>query len=291
MKWWLLVLLVLAGCSEVQQIVETPADLSADEPTTIKIAMLDIGQGQAILIFFPDKTVLYDGGPRGSLRPYLNQFNVTTLDLAIASNKDADHFAGLIQGFDDVNVLTYAEPDVPCTTKTCTEVDAKADGEGSERPNLVDGDVLTIDGVTLEVLNPKDPLAFTGDNENSIMLKLTYRDFTALFPGDCQYKCESAVVTEYGDHLRSDLYIAGHHGSKTSSSSAFIDAIQPKAALVSVGANNQYHLPSPEVIDRLDAATEGNVYRTDQHGTLIVETDGSAFKIADQNGILLWEKA
>jgi competence protein ComEC len=290
-RWLLLCLMLLAGCVEVA--VETPSELPASDQSftgSIKIAMLDIGQGQAILLFFPNMTVLYDGGPRGRLAQYLEDFNVSTIDLAIISNRDADHSGGLIGGFDIVNVGAYAIPDVPCETKTCADLETKAIAEGSERPNLVDGEVINVGpGMTLQILNPDSPPQFSGDNENSIVIKLTYGNFTALFPGDCQSGCENALIDEYGNQLQSDVYIAGHHGSKTSSTQPFVTAINPTASLISVGENNQYHHPAPEVVERLN--TTGNAYRTDQHGTLIVESDGSAFTVSDANGLLLWAKA
>jgi competence protein ComEC len=289
-KWWLF--LILTGCTTAHLVLDLPVETL---PTTygegtLTLTMLDVGQGQAILIHLPEgETLLYDAGRNGDrLSSYLKNMSITTLDYAVISNLDADHAAGLIKGFDVVVVRNYLQPNVPCNTKTCASLNAKASTEGSTLLDWHDGDSFVISGARIDVLNPDEPLAFDGDNENSIMLKITYKNVSMLLPGDCQYGCEQAVVDEYGSLLASDIYVAGHHGSKTSSSQSFIDAINPELALISVGKNNQYHHPDPQVIQRLNQTTQGYVFRTDESGTLEITTDGQTIELRDATGLRAW---
>ncbi|MBI4151103.1 MBL fold metallo-hydrolase [Candidatus Woesearchaeota archaeon] len=293
MQKWLL-LLLLTGCTTANLIL----DLPIDTPTTygegiLTLTMFDVGQGQAILIRLPEgETILYDAAKSGErLTSHLKNASITTLDYAIISNLDADHAAGLIKGFDVFTVKHYLQPSVPCDTKTCASLNAKAAAEGSTLLDWHDGDAFVISGARIDVLNPDAPLAFSGDNDNSIVLKLTYKNVSILLPGDCELKCEDALVEQYGNRLQSDVYIAGHHGSKTSSSKPFVDSINPELALVSVGKTNQYGHPAPAVIDRLNQTTNGYVFRTDESGTLTVTTDGQTIEVRDAKGIIAWVAA
>ncbi len=285
----LVLLLILTGCTTASLILDLPAETP---PTsygegTLTLTMFNVGQGQAILIRLPEgETILYDAARSGErLTGHLKNESITTLDYAIISNLDADHAAGLIKGFDAVLVKNYLQPSVPCDTKTCASLNAKAATEGSTLLTWHDQDSFVISGARIDVLNPDFPLAFGGDNDNSIALKITYKNVSILLPGDCEFKCENALVEQYGNQLASDIYIAGHHGSKTSSSQAFIDAIDPELALISVGKNNQYHHPSPSVIERLNQTTNGYVFRTDELGTLTLTTEGETIELRDANGL------
>jgi competence protein ComEC len=136
------------------------------------------------------------------------------------------------------------------------------------------------DGVVLDVLAPTEPfLVDTGDdvNENSIVLRLSYRlpegrTYRALFTGDAGEGSEARLLA-HGVDLRADLLKVGHHGSRWATTSAFLTAVRPRTALISVGRHNSFGHPSPETLSRLaDAGV--TVFRTDRHGAirLVVDT-------------------
>ncbi len=289
MKLQLVLALLLAGCVTGNVINDPqPAKIAFPEGI-LTLMMLDVGQGQAILIKLPDnETLLYDAGKSGTrLVSYLENYSITTIDYAMISNLDSDHAAGLIKAFDTVKIKNYLQPKVPCDTKTCASLNTKAEIEGSVLLDWHDGQSFLVGGAQIDVLNPDTPLAFNGDNDNSIVLKITYKNTSILLPGDCESACEHAVINQYGAQLESDVYVAGHHGSKTSSTAEFVSAINPSVALISVGLNNQYGHPGQEVMTRLNAQTDNNVYRTDEKGTLTLTTDGNKFSLSN-DALLLW---
>jgi len=283
---------LLISCAPVEQQLACPVPAVQPKPVTqpsvgeLSIIMLDVGQGQAILVQFPNnKIMLYDAGRnKDKLVEYLQEFEIDTIDWAIISNLDADHAAGLIGGFDVVDVVNYAKPNVPCDTKTCSLLAEKAKMEGSNVVYLSEGMTVDIDpAVKVEVLNPTEPPIWDKDNDNSIVLKITYNEFTALFSGDCEYPCEQVLLETNVDKLPSKLLIAGHHGSRTSSADCFVQAIHPEIVLVSVGANNQYGHPAPEVIAKFEAIG-AEVHRTDLEGTISLTTDGKELKVETESG-------
>jgi len=142
----------------------------------------------------------------------------------------------------------------------------------------------TDDGVVLDVLAPSEPfLADTGDdvNENSIVLRLSYRlpdgrAYRALFTGDAGEGSEARLLARGAD-VRADLLKVGHHGSRWASMAAFLAAVRPHVALISVGRHNSFGHPSPETLDRL-AAARARVYRTDRCGAIRVIADAQSIE-------------
>jgi competence protein ComEC len=125
--------------------------------------------------------------------------------------------------------------------------------------------------VTIDILHPGTNLESDEDaNNNSIVLRLVYRDVAILLPGDIEADVERAMVRS-GTYLRSTVLKVAHHGSKTSSSEVFLDAVDPQVAVISVGEGNRFGLPSRDVLERLDGAL---VYRTDENGTVAIASDG-----------------
>jgi competence protein ComEC len=148
----------------------------------------------------------------------------------------------------------------------------------SEGAELIRGEagmrVEMSDGVTLEVLHP-GPDSVTADdddtNNDSIVMRLIYEDVAVLLPGDIEAEVEKELVRS-GTYLRSTVLKVPHHGSNTSSCQAFLDAVSPQAAVISVGADNDYRLPSGETMMRLGEIPL--VYRTDENGTVSITSDG-----------------
>jgi competence protein ComEC len=133
----------------------------------------------------------------------------------------------------------------------------------------------------LEVLNPPANLPDGADNEaefndNSVVLKLTYGEFSVLLTGDMQETNEARLVSKNMTTLDAEVFKAGHHGSRTSSSSTFLNAVTPEVVIISLGAGNTYGHPHQEALDRLSAAGTEHVFRTDVDGTITLTTNGSS---------------
>ena len=244
----------------------------------LTVSVLDVGQGDAILIETPDgRHVLIDGGASGLvLAQRLGEelpFWERTIDLVALTHPQEDHMGGLIDALQRYDVRrVIASP-----------YQANSAGFDEWRDRIADQQIayheatagVAIDlggGAMLRVLAPDTDMLSTGDaNNESLVLKLTWRDVSFLLTGDIEIEAENALLRS-GLDLHATVLKVAHHGSATSSSAAFVQAVGPALAVVSVGANNPYGHPVPSVIGRLDE--EALVLRTDQHGTIELTTDG-----------------
>ena len=245
----------------------------------LHVDFMDVGQGDAIFIETPSGAqILIDGGPEGSaLLSALGRrmpFWDRSLDLVVLTHPDDDHLTGLIPALEryDVEALMLRQLDLPSgLLDTWNAVVAQEDA------TLIKGEVgahiAVSDGVSLDVLHPgPGPLDANQrqTNNDSIVLRLVYRDVVVLLTGDIEADVERRLVGS-GTDLRSTVLKVPHHGSKTSSCRDFLDAVAPQVAVISVGADNDFGHPSGEVLERLEGA---HIYRTDENGTVSIASDG-----------------
>lgn len=259
-------------------------------PACMDVVFLDVGQGDSVFIrTCTGKTVLIDGG--GSTNPnnisktgervvipFLLDSGIISLDAVIASHPHSDH----IQGLNDVLretqtkrlIIPFIEEDAGFEELLLT-----AAAKNVPVIRCSEGDRIKLDDKTvMDVLNP--PPDWPGDEESfnnaSLVLKLCYGNTSFLFTGDVEAEMEERMVTG-ASRLYADVLKIAHHGSHYSSGEAFLDAVDPRAAVISVGRNNFGH-PSHEVLQLLG---EGNVecFRTDECGAVILRSDGSSIKI------------
>ncbi|MCP4944278.1 MAG: MBL fold metallo-hydrolase, partial [Planctomycetaceae bacterium] len=139
-------------------------------------------------------------------------------------------------------------------------------------PTIAGETIIIEDGVTLEVLHPGSTRNDENRNENSVSMRLSFGDFTYLFTGDAEQQAERQMV-QRGLPLQALVLKAGHHGSRTSSTLSFLQAVQPQIVIISAGADNRFGHPHEEVLDRI-AAVGAVVLRTDELGTIELTTDG-----------------
>ena len=248
----------------------------------MRLHVFDVGQGDALLIVTPDKaTALVDGGadPRliASLVDAALPLEGLQMDVGVITHRHADHSTGLLglarQGrFDQV----LAPPPLPEEEAAWrTELDAL----GVDVQEGVRGMTVSLgEQVTLEVMNPPLPL-HTGTssdlNNNSIVLRLRYREASALLMADLFTEAEYALLDQ-GIDLAADVLKVGHHGSATSTSPELLAAVHPAAAVVSVDAENRFGHPSPEVIARLAGAVgPEQVFVTAEDGCISFASDGA----------------
>lgn len=253
---------------------------AASQPDNqLHIAFLNVGQGDATFIQTPSgHQILIDGGfypsvlddQLGRQMPFWDK----RIDLVIATHPDADHVSGLVNVFEHYQVdqlLTDGEGMGESVIYDAV-LTAAADNGATIRPALA-GEVIDLgDGVMLEVLHPGSELDLENRNENSVSMRLVYKDFTYLFTGDAEQMAEKEMLAN-GRSLQATVFKAGHHGSNSSSSAAFLAAVQPHMIIISSGIDNRFGHPHPDMLQRATAIGAA-VLRTDQLGTIRLTTDG-----------------
>ncbi|MEM7115880.1 MAG: DNA internalization-related competence protein ComEC/Rec2 [Chloroflexota bacterium] len=248
----------------------------------LHVAFLDVGQGDAVFIQTPSgRQILVDGGFYPSLlndrlgrqMPFWDRH----LDMVVATHPDADHVSGLVGVFERYQVDTLmTEGTMQGVSPIFDEVLLAAEAREAQIHVARAGEVVMIgDGVRLEILHPGAGRDVESRNENSVSLRLVYGDFSLLLTGDAEERAETMML-QSGVPLQSLVFKAGHHGSRTSSTMPFLEAVRPQIVVVSSGAGNRFGHPHPEVLERL-AALQTAVLRTDELGTITFITDGSRF--------------
>ncbi|PLA73600.1 DNA internalization-related competence protein ComEC/Rec2 [Hydrogenovibrio sp. SC-1] len=218
----------------------------------VRMTVLDVGQGQAIVFETRNETIIYDAGPKWTdqfdgaqlaILPYLKSQRRQQLDLFIVSHSDQDHAGGTASLWNHIAVLDF--------------VSGQAKRLNQQQPQwkvrpCENGQAWLFSGVKFEILSPEKgenrPL---DDNDTSCLLKVSTSQASILVPGDLTEKMERQLVDKLGSKLKVDLLVAGHHGSQTSTSQTWLDAISPSEVVISSGFANRYGFPSQPVIDRL----------------------------------------
>lgn len=246
----------------------------------LRITAIDVGQGDALAIRTPHgRWLLVDAGPRsptfdaGRSRvvPFLLRQGAKRLDLLVITHPDADHVGGAAAVVAALRVGGVLDPGVAAGRKQLVQVLREAAARGTRWYRSVPGGRVTVDGVRLELLAPAaDDLEDVDDaNDYSVVFRLVYGRFSALFEGDAPESVEREVIERAGGRLSATLLKVGHHGSRTSTSEVLLDASEPSIALISVGRRNRYGHPSPEVLERLRLHSV-EIHRTDREGTITV---------------------
>jgi competence protein ComEC len=203
---------------------------------------------------------------------------VRDIAVLVLTHPHADHIGGAAAVFDAFDVRAVADPGIPSANAVYLATIQAARAEGARWLAAREGRVIAIDGVVLEFLAPtEDTVDDPGDpNDFSVVLRLGFGRFAALFTGDAPRAVEDRVVASSGSGMRVDVLKVGHHGSDTSTGDSLLSAAAPRVALVSVGQRNRYGHPDADVLARL--ARHGvRVLRTDVDGSVTVRAhrDGS----------------
>jgi len=254
---------------------------------TLKVAVMDIGQGDSIYIQSPTGVeVVIDGGPDSSVLrelPKQMAYGDRTIDAVIATHPDADHIGGLVDLLPRYTVLHFIEPGIVGTTATSKKLQEEVDTKNIPRTKAFRGMWLDLgSGARLDILFPDfdvSTLAENKANDGCIVARLTYKNTSALFTCDASTEVENHLVAiSSSTELASDLLKVGHHGSRYSSGADFLAAVKPQFAAISVGAHNRYGHPTEEALARL-AAQHIKTYRTDEVGAIVFVSDGNSFSV------------
>ena len=251
------------------------------EDSLLKIYFFDVGQGDAIFIQTPnDNQVLIDGGPSNQVIQELGRvmpFYDHSIDLLVLTHPDADHINGLIEVLKRYKVGRILENVIELDTPAYAKWnELKQEAQITEA--VFGQEIVLDDDIILRVLYPVDSsVQQSKTNNNSIVAKLVYGEVSLLLTGDVETKVERELVARKID-IDSDLLKVPHHGSKTSTTEKFIEAVTPEAAFIQVGSDNRYGHPHPTVLERLQDYGI-RYYRTDINGTIELLLDGQNYQI------------
>lgn len=247
----------------------------------VQIHFLDVGQADATLIVSRAGSLLIDAGDydAGAV-VYEACRRYGKIDYLLLSHGHSDHAGGAPYLLRRRAVKTLMLPAGADEAEEFADVLNEAERRGVPVVYLTARDVFAIGGESFTVLAPLT--AGTDGNEDCLVLRMDYGATSAIFPADATEKSEAEQLATYGAEgraslLDADLLKAGHHGSDSSTSAAYLDAVTPVAAFVSCGACNAYGHPGSALLARLEERGV-RCYRTDRDGTVVVATDGAAFR-------------
>lgn len=249
----------------------------------VELHVIDVGQGDAIAVRTPHgQWVLVDAGRawrggdagRSTVVPYIGRRG-GPLDAFVLSHPHTDHVGGASTVLRALHPALYVDAGFPGPAGPYRSSLETARDERVRWARAHPGDSLSIDGVTFTFLAPDSAWTARLDDPNlaSIVTRVRVGDISMLLMGDAERAEEDWLLRNQPDLLHADVLKVGHHGSSTSSTDPFLDAVSPRLALVSVGAGNSYGLPSVNVMRDL-AARGAQVLRTDRLGTIVAKTDG-----------------
>ncbi|NLT13521.1 MAG: MBL fold metallo-hydrolase [Clostridiales bacterium] len=247
-----------------------------DSSEPLIVSFIDVGQADSIFIELPNnQTMLIDAGNNADgddVVEYVEGLGYDTIDYLVGTHPHEDHIGGLDTVIDELNVGSIYMPKVSHTTKTFEDVLVVIRDKGlkvtSARVGVV---ILEEPGLTISILSPASD-EYDDLNNYSAVILITYNNSSFLFTGDAEDIPEDEML-EAGYNLNVDVLKVGHHGSASSSSEAFLEAVTPLYAIISVGAGNSYGHPSQSVIDRLEGEN-ARILRTDLDGTVVISTNG-----------------
>ena len=308
---FILMIFVFSGCGNTSAENNSADTKSAGEEKTVKgdlkITMLNVGQGDAFLIQTKSQNILIDTSDmdeRTKLVNELDKAGVSTFDKIILTHPHADHIGGLEKLLKDekFTVKEVYDNGIPATSKLYLNYmnAIKADKNISHK-TLTAGDNLDFgDGVKFEVLYPTKELVAevtsgkkkTDPNNESIVGRLVYKNFTMMFTGDAEKEVESNIwMDNDAKKLQSKILKSGHHGSYTASTENFLNVVKPEYVLISAGeptdkrGGNTYGHPHVEPLENYIAAgiPTKNIFWTWKNGTVTILTDGKNFSVTPEN--------
>ena len=253
--------------------------------STLTVRMLDIGQGDSFLLEKDGKFVMIDTGDiehREAIVQLLKKYHVKTISKIIITHPHADHLGGMNAIFKNFKVESIYDDGMPANTASYKNYLKQIEANKIPYKSLKAGDEVNFfDGVNFKVLGPvkkiKDQKGNSDFNNNSIVGRLTYGNFSMMFTGDAEKEEEASILSQKGT-FKSDVLKVGHHGSRTSTSPEFLKAVAPKEAFISCGQGNDYGHPHKVTVDKLNKA-KIHIYRTDRDGTVTLTTTGKEYTI------------
>ena len=262
--------------------------MNLSKPAEVEVHFIDVHQGDCALLITPNGHAMmfdtggvrehtFDIGARVDV-PYLYHYGITKLDYIFLTHAHEDHAAGagaILKKIPVGQIITAGEPKSDYATSMAM---SETSPELKNLRQAEENEVFNIDGVKVEVIySPKINGVHATGNEVSNVYKVSFGNASFLFTGDLIKENEAIILNEH-KNIKSTVLKVGHHGSKTSSSKEFVEAVSPYYAVFCVGADNTFGHPRPEVIELMENIG-AKIYRTDKNGAIVFYTDGKKMKI------------
>ena len=269
-----IILYTLLSNDEITIEKEENKKTDSNNTDVVKVEYIDVGQADAILIENDKKYMLIDAGNNEDgdlLVNYFKDKNITDFEYVVGTHPHEDHIGGMDNIIKNFNIKNYYMPDCYTTTKTFEELlDALEEKNLSFETPDIDSEFLLGDALFKVLYTGTDKRDL---NNTSIVLRMTYKDVSFMFTGDATNTTEKKILAK---NLQSDVLKVGHHGSQYSTSKNFLDKVNPKYAIISVGTGNVYDHPKDITLNKLKGI---EVHRTDKEGTIRVISDGKNIDI------------
>ena len=277
------ILCAAAGCvslSPVQPPQQNTIQIPEDPPGLMKVSFIDVGQGDSILVQLPDgQNLLVDAGTRDTgikVIKYLKKAGIKKIDYLVATHPHEDHIGGMAAVIRAFDVGGIYMPKTSHTTKTYIELLETIQSKGL-KITAAEAGIKIVETAELSVLVlAPNSAAYEDLNNYSAVIKLTYGKLGFLLTGDALTQSEKEMLAK-GTDLKAAVLKVGHHGSYSSTSQGFLDAVNPKYAVISVGAENDYGYPHDAALRRLSGI---QLYRTDLDGNVVFTTDGTGLQVS-----------
>ncbi len=272
-----LVLCAIALIFVFSEHLHTPDERKMALPETesvLKVHYIDVGQGDSIFIQLPNgETMLIDAGENDqgeTVCDYIASQGESTVDYLVGTHPHSDHIGGVDTVIEQFDVKRLYLPDVSHNTKTFLDVVQAAKEKGVQTAKAESGvTVMNQDGIKVSFLSPVSS-GYEEMNDYSAIVSLRYGETSFLFMGDAEYTVENQLKSSISHY---DVLKVGHHGSNSSSTANFLEKVCPTYAVISCGEDNSYGHPHEQVLNRLERFGS-TVYRTDEQGTVVAESDG-----------------
>lgn len=253
---------------------------TAQTSTNVTLKFIDVGQGEAILIALPEKTILIDAGPTGSapkIAQVLQELGRNKIDYLVATHPDEDHIGGMADVISNTQIGTIYAPNKTNNTATYRKFLAAIQNNNLQITLAEAGTIIDqTDSYKLEILWPKKDANFPDTNDYSIIIKLTVGNKTFLFTGDAP---TNAILNSNPDHI--DVLKVSHHGSRTGTTEQLVRKLSPTYAIVSYALDNSYGHPMQSVLNALHKHSV-EIWGTGANGTITITCDGTNIDISGE---------
>ena len=270
---------VQAPGASLQSGSSAPSD-AAQASTNVTIKFIDVGQGEAILIALPEKTMLIDAGPTGSapkIEQVLQELGRDKIDYLVATHPDEDHIGGMADVISSTQIGTIYAPNKTNNTATYRKFLTAIQNNNLQITLAEAGTIIDqTDSYKLEILWPKKDANFPETNDYSIIIKLTVGNKTFLFTGDAP---TNAILNSNPGHI--DVLKLSHHGSRTGTTEVLIHKLSPTYAVLSYAVDNSYGHPMQSVLNALHKHSV-EVWGTGANGTITITCDGTNIDISGE---------
>lgn len=265
-------------------------DIKLLKDNELTVLMIDVGQGDGILVQFPDGKIglidagnasqNFDNGMR-TIYPVMRTLSIDKIDIGFVSHLDSDHYKGFESLIKNNLVGQIIKPEIDSTLKKDIEFENLLK-EHNIPFEYYSHSSFILGNAKLYFLNDTSDAEYDllDSNDKSGIIKIVHGENTFLFVGDAEKKAEKLLIQNYSEFLKSDVLKVGHHGSRTSSTLEFVEKVKPKFALISAGVENKFNHPAPDVISRYDMIG-ANLLRTDQSGAIILRSNGTDIDVID----------